>query len=107
MLCIHFLCRDRLNVHAVNHPVYESGEWDVPLEDAERLVGGMIFLHQTKSQRSYAGGRIESYRVVETNRAHSRRIIFKFTSASEGKDVRWKGADHPMAWTGGVVECGG
>ena len=106
MLCIHFLCRDRLNVHAVKHPVYESGDWDVSKEDAERLVGGMIFLHQAKAQTSYVGGRIESFREIDTEMAHSRRVVFKFTSLAEGKGVRWQGADHSMAWTSGVVECG-
>jgi hypothetical protein len=50
------------------------------------------------------GGRIESFREVQTDLAHSRRIIFTFTSTANGKGVRWKGADHSMAWTGGVVE---
>jgi hypothetical protein len=52
------------------------------------------------------GGRIESYREVQTDLAHSRRIIFTFTSTADGKGVRWKGAEHSMAWTGGVVEDG-
>lgn len=106
MLGIHFLCRDRLHVHAIKHPVYESGTWDVSPEDAQRLVGGLIFLHQSKAQPSYIGGVIDSFREVQTEMAHSRRIIFKFTSTAEGKGVRWQGADHSMAWTGGIVECG-
>jgi len=104
MICIHLLCRDRLNVHAVKHPVYDSGTWDVSPQDAASLVGGMIYLHQAKAQPSYVGGRIESYREIHTDLAHSRRIIFTFTSTADGKGVRWKGAEHSMAWTGGVVD---
>src|SRR5438445_7469752 len=72
MPSIHFICRGSLNVHVVKHPVYESGVWDVE-NDAAQLVGGMMFLHEKKADRSYFGGRIESYRVVETDYARSRR----------------------------------
>lgn len=49
MPCIRLLCRDRLNVHAVKHPVQDGGTWDVSPRDAASLVGGMIYLHQAKA----------------------------------------------------------
>ena len=106
MLSIHFICRGSLNVHVVKHPVYESGVWDVE-NNAAKLVGGMLYLHEAKADPSYFGGRIESFRVVETDEAHSRRIVFTVTSLREGKGVRWRGTAHGMAWTSGVVEDGG
>ncbi len=101
---IHFICRGELGVTPLKHPIYETGEWDVSREDAERLVGGMVYLHETKSERSYFGGRIETFREVDTDMAHARRIVFKFRSTADAKGVRWRGASHNMAWTSGVVE---
>ncbi|TMB35491.1 MAG: hypothetical protein E6J62_02705 [Deltaproteobacteria bacterium] len=103
MPSIHFICRRGLNLQVVKHPVYESGVWDIE-KDAPRLVGGMMFLHETKADKSYFGGRIESYRVVETDEAHSRRVVFTVTSLREGKGASWRGTAHGMAWTSGVVE---
>jgi hypothetical protein len=104
MPSIHFICRNRANLHPVKHPVYDSGDWDVTPEDAARLAGGMIYLHQTKAKLSYFGGRIDSYRTTETGNSHRLRIVFTFTSTPEGKGVKWRGTDHPRSWTSGVVE---
>jgi len=103
MPSIHFICRGGLNLHVVKHPVYECGVWDVE-NDAPKLVGGMLYLHEAKADSSYFGGRIESFRVVETDEAHSLRVVFTVRSLREGKGVRWCGAAHGMAWTSGVVE---
>jgi hypothetical protein len=105
MPSIHFICRGGLNLHVVKHPVYESGVWDCE-NDAPTLIGGMMYLHETKADKSYFGGRIESFSVVETDEAHSHRVVFTVTSLREGKGVRWRGTAHAMAWTSGVVEDG-
>ena len=104
MSSIHFICRDRANLHPVNPPVYESGDWDVTPEDADKLVVGMIYLHQTKAALSYFGGKITSYRMTETDNLHRRRIVFTFTSMPEAKGVKWRGTNHSRAWTSGVIE---
>lgn len=64
----------------------------------------MIYLHQTKSKLSYFGGRIVSFHMIETDNAHSQRIVFRFTFRPEGKGKVWRGTDHDRAWTSGVVE---
>ncbi len=101
---IHFICRRGQNVETVKHPVYDTGTWDVSPQDAERLLGGMVFLHETKAKPSYFGGRVESFREVETDMPHARRVVFRLTSLKEGKGVNWRGANHGMAWTSGVVD---
>jgi len=107
MLGLHLLCRDRLNLTRGAEPdTWESGFWDVPSTEATRLVGGMIYLHQTKGARSYFGGRVLASREVETESAHSKRIVFTFVFDASARDVSWRGADHGMAVTGGVVEEG-
>jgi hypothetical protein len=63
----------------------------------------MLYLHQSKGDRSYFGGRISSFREVETERARSARIVFAFTFDEKARDASWQGAKHGMAVKGGVV----
>jgi hypothetical protein len=105
MPAIHFLCRDRLNLHRVSEDGdHESGNWAVAAADADRLIGGMIFLHNAKSDRSYYGGRIKSARAITTEDARSVRYVFRFEPLAEAKGIRWRGASHSMAHSSGVVE---
>lgn len=106
MASIHFICKNRLNLKPDPHPVYESGNWDITEREAARLVGGMLHLHQTKADLSYFGGRIESYRIIDTEHAHSARVVFRLMSLVEAKGVRWRGDRSPRAWTSGVVDDG-
>lgn len=106
MKAIHLKCEDRLNLKCIKMPMFESGFWDIPEEDAAAVVGGMLFLHQTKNELSYIGGRITEYRLESRPElAHSRRIVFVFEALKEGKGAQWQGADHVMAWYSGVVEA--
>ena len=102
MPSIHFVCRDRLNLHRTGSS-YESGDWDMPPEEAATLVGGMIYLHQTKGTRSYFGGRVESFREIDTDRAHGRRIIFKFSFTEAGRGTEWRGSSKPRAHSSGII----
>jgi hypothetical protein len=52
----------------------------------------MIYLHQTKAERSYFGGKIDSYRATETDNPHRRRIVFRFTFMPQGKGAKWPAA---------------
>ena len=100
---IHFKCENGLNLRVIGHPRYESGDWDISTQEAEALIGGTLHLHQTKRTPSYFGGVIESYRVVETDNAHSTRIAFVVRSTLDARGVRWSGNDHVRAWTSGVI----
>jgi hypothetical protein len=97
MPSIHFICPERANLHTIHGPVYESGDWDLKLEDATRLVGGMIYLHKTKVESSYFGGKIESFRPIETDNSRSLRIVFRFTFVPEAKNRKWRGTGHARA----------
>jgi len=104
MASIHFICRGGEGVRLIERPIYESGNWDVTPEEAAQLIGGMLYLHETKRKHSYFGGRINSYRLVETDAAHGQRIIFTLTATPEAKGAKWLGPDHDRAWTSGVAE---
>jgi hypothetical protein len=103
MANLHLVCRDSLNLHATKFPEFESGFWDFTEEDAGRLVGGMLFLHDAKGKPSYFGGQVSAYRLAEAGEKEPGRIVFTLVSKAEGKAVAWEGAKHAVAWNGGLV----
>jgi hypothetical protein len=104
MASIHFICRNGANVSPVRQPIFESGYWDVSPEEGQKLVGGKIYLHQTKATPSYFGGRIDSFHTVDTDNARTKRIVFVLTFLPECKGAKWPGVGHARAWTSGVID---
>ena len=85
--------------------VYFSGFWDIPLAETTTLIGGMLFLHETKAKASRFGGRVLAVEQVEKDEfAHAKRIEFKVKALREGRGVKWRGADHAMASYGTIIE---
>ena len=83
---------------------YLSGYWDIPLSDAQTLVGGMLFFHEAKAKPSRFGGKVLSVEQVRTDEfAHKDRIVFKILSLPQGRGERWRGADHGMASYGRIL----
>jgi hypothetical protein len=86
-MAIHLIARRQLNVHPVpgTEGEWESGDWVVAAETAERLVGHSIYLHETRAAASYFGGKILSFRVVEDGDAAGRTVFrFRFDAAHRG-----------------------
>ena len=85
--------------------VYLSGYWDLSLAEAQSLVGGMLYLHETKAKTSRFGGKVLSVEHVRVEEfAHKDRIVFKVLSLNDGRGVKWRGADHSMASYGRIVD---
>ena len=106
MAQIHFLCRNRQNLRCVDPATktYDSGDWDISGEQAAQLVGGTIYLHNAKGERSYFGGKVTEFRVTETGTARSKRIIFTLLSEDTRKGAPWpSGTSHPRAFTSGLI----
>jgi hypothetical protein len=107
---IHFICRhgDRnMPENVSSDPItklFESGSWDITVTDAEALLGGWLYLQETKLLPSYLGGPIEGYApVMRDDVAHKARIALKFRPSVNGKAQKWRGNDHARAWTSGQV----
>jgi hypothetical protein len=83
---------------------YTSGVWDISADDAARLVGGSIYLHKTKAEPSFFGGRVLSFRQVETDYAHSTRVEFEVELRADGRDQPWEGRDDGRTWWSGIVD---
>ena len=97
--------------------IYISCCWDFKLEEAKTLIGGMIFFHDTKSDRSKLGGHVVDAQPVkldeetefhkvdpEDENKRQSRVMFKFEITPEGREQRWRGKDHAMSWTSGIID---
>lgn len=100
----HFICRKSAGIRLVKMPDYTSEAWDIAESDAQALVGGMIYFHETKEQPSYFGGRVTGYRLSEAHALDGKRprVIFEFTALHEARKQAWSGKDHSMAYYSGV-----
>src|ERR1700690_3113848 len=101
---IHLICRhdDKgwpENVRAdPDTKLFESGFWDISVDDAQALTGGWLYLHETKGSLSYFGGRIECFAEVPRHDVvHTNRIALKFRPSPTGKEQRWRGHNHTRA----------
>tara|TARA_B110000008_G_scaffold273760_1_gene308538 strand:+ start:240 stop:626 length:387 start_codon:yes stop_codon:yes gene_type:complete len=97
--------------------IYISCCWDFKLEEAKALIGGMIFFHDTKSERSKLGGNVVSVQPVrldeetefhkvdlEDKNKRQSRVMFKFEISPEGREQIWRGKDHSMSWTSDIID---
>lgn len=98
---------------------YVSCCWDFDLEEMRGLIGGMIFFHAVKSERSLRGGVVydvcsidldspnigDYYTPVEDLKGKkSPRMMFKFEITKNGSGVKWRGSKFGMAYQGGIVD---
>ena len=87
---------------------YRSEAWSISESHARELVGGGIYLHESKAKPSRIGGRIIGYEVVmldpSESAARMERIAFTFESRAEYKNAAWRGPDHGMSMSSGVIE---
>ena len=102
----HLICKHRLNLSIVDKDqhIYESGYWDIPANEASALVGGVLYLHESKTTPSYFGGIVREVRAIEYPASHSKRIVFRIAATPDARGVKWAGAKHAMAWYGGLVK---
>jgi len=111
MKAIHLKCvkddeRPRGLIRDKETGTYTSCCWDIPVGDAQELVGGWIYLHLTKNDASYFGGvilGIEEMTLPDAGRP--KRIIFRFEPRLQGKEQPWRGRSFMMAWTSGLVDA--
>ena len=100
----HFKCLNRLGIKGLGNNKYSSEAWDISDEDARQLVGGKVYFHTTKTEKSYFGGKVDSFEVLATDNAHERRIKLYLTAELDCKGVEWQGKDHMMSWYSGIIE---
>ena len=104
---IHFICRHEggryKNLDRVEGQTYRSHAWAVPASVAASLVGGWIYLHETKAEGSGFGGVIKRVEPVGVENGLERYAVF-FEGRREGRGQPWRGSSYSMAWTSGPVD---
>jgi len=65
------------NFTKLRDKVWESGWWVLTEDEAKKLVGGQIYFHRKKSEPSFYGGSIRSFRIKQED-PHRGSIIFEF-----------------------------
>ena len=116
MASIHFICKKAEDgsgwigrngvtlIDKTNH-IYESGKWDLNLVEAQKLVGGDVYLHESKQEKSAFGGKVlDVYESTADDVSRSKRVSIKFQFTPEHRGVSWSGASHGMAWCSGIIE---
>ena len=105
MASAHLICREAFGVNkSEGKNEYTTGSWVLTEDEAASLIGGRLYLHNTKSEPSYFGGTVlEWFRSKREDAAIEEGLTFRIVSDREGKGVAWRGADHSMAWFSGVV----
>ena len=113
---IHFICR---RVNAVQRTgvieikggedMYTSCCWALPYEEARKVIGGLIFLHEAKTDKSAFGGVVlEAYpvRLSPEKYGITDRVMFKFKYFDEARGRSWPDDDPPddWDWTSGVID---
>lgn len=113
MKVLHVINKQRVSGPGLEHlersgdekDVWLSGYWDIPLAEAKTLVGGMLYLHETKAKPSRFGGQVLSVApTLRNDVARVHRVIFSILALPDGKGVKWRGAGHAMASYGGIIE---
>ncbi len=87
---------------------YTSGSWDFSVDDAKKIVGGSIYLHETKSEASVFGGTVVGFVNVvladNDKAAKKKRIDFIFRAELGATGIPWGGRGYAMEWTSEVIE---
>ena len=75
-------------------------------EVREKLVGGMVFLHNDKNTDSFVGGLVLEIDEVllEEEGKRDDRFIITFQSMIEGKGQKWRGRKGPYDYNSGLIE---
>ena len=105
-------------------PYHLSHCWVISDQDAEKLKGGLLFLHDTKADKSFIGGRIIEMRKVrvddpsthpiekdpkedegrEEGATKDRYTIYFENLGDKGRGIAWGGKGYAMEYITGAIE---
>lgn len=112
MKAVHLLCRrvpggfEKLT--RLDGDEYRSCCWAFGSDSSvEALIGGWVYLHpEGKASPSQFGGVVQRVEPAKREgKAVEDGVALIFEARREGRGQSWRGKDHGMAWTGGIVEA--
>ena len=100
---------------------FKSGWWDFTVKQIEELMGGKVYLHNTKRTASFVGGTVVDYKefdmtpeTIQTLQKlgyndiiipkKTKRIEIMFQSELGGKGLEWEGRDYSMNYSGDIID---
>lgn len=107
---LHLICR-RENAGLIgvkridpDENMWRSESWEISPDDANKIVGGWVYMHPAKNQPSEFGGvvvRVEHSGILDSHGRPEIAIIFQFQK--EARSQKWRGETHTRAWCSGPV----
>jgi hypothetical protein len=86
---VHFVERtDNVRKIDPSRNEWESGAWPLTEQVAQKLVGGVLYLHRTKLASSHFGGEIIDYRIEQSGQEPVGRVVFKLRAKADCKGVK-------------------
>ena len=87
MPAIHFIERDGNILPTEIKGEWESGYWVMSTETAQRLIGGLIYMHSAQDKPSHFGGEILSFHVLSSG-PYAGKTVFRFRADGSCKGFR-------------------
>lgn len=92
--------------------------WRFNYTDAKKLIGGSIYFHPTKSDKSTFGGRVIDAQPMKINGIPTEyytplpgdkekfqdRVYFTFEFDDQYRGQVWRGNDNDRSWTSGIID---
>lgn len=106
---IHFINRQvgigREGLSHLGGGRYRSCCWILNGQEIEAIIGGWIYLHETKSAPSAFGDKILAVEPgIREQAAYPEGFAIIFDAPLEAQGQAWRGADHALAYRSGLVE---
>ena len=100
---------------------WKSGWWDFTVEQIEELMGGKVYLHDTKRKVSYMGGTVVDYKEIDMTSEtiqklqklghndiitpkKTKRIVIVFQNELDERGRKWEGRDYSMNYSGDIID---
>lgn len=80
--------------------------WLISEDDQDALLGGWLYLHETKGKPASFAGRIIGFEeAVRDGAITERGVAVIFRAYAEARGQKWRGATYGMAHSSGVIEA--
>jgi len=100
------LSRKGLTKVADAQDTWRSCCWVLSRDDQDVLLGGWLYLHDSKGKPASFAGRIIGFEDAErVGAAIEQGVAIVFQVRRDGRDRKWRGASHGMAWSSGVIDA--